>query len=710
MSTRPYTPLPSIPPPSTSLLRNRPSASSIANPISLNNPILPATPGAAGVFTPPDLPVTFDGDLAAYGEKVRVTSELAVALEMSNSGNKGLYFKSSANRAAASKGSAMYTTAMAKVVGMTNDALRAEEVVEARYATADFKVAVERYKAQVNGVVGKFEASADAYVQAQNIIYDADVTATKLQSLGIEKAVGFESDFALDIRKTENRVFMDQVSKEQAIASRDVKGYSSIRTDEFKQIKNQEAMGYEHGRNNEARSYDATVNASAVLDVATDLSTIKINSATTEATARIDGATKVSNARITATDNSSQARITTLGLKDNVDTEVTSNESAATLASTDVRYLASEQAAQSEGDTEIAEMGKVAIALQANKRDQYNATAQGMRDKMEARTAEMYDSIAARTSLIGARIDTARSTTNIGANARIEAARQEANAHEMAIPIITAGITTAVGAGVGFMERALQERLSFVKSSNEVLYSAESDALGSETTAHIDSIRITGTAEQKAATDRAKATIDGGEVRNNATHAATIKMKEAMVQAIRTRMNNSATRADNINRLVEGVTNSTNNSRLDADKATNEAQLGSQKIIDAADINALKALNDTRISTASAITDAELALKERENAARIEADGLQYAAQAYAMGKTAAANAYSSALGSAARRITQLNATTADSYGTTLLIRQGLMAEERAALFNFIKAAETQEVRRDIISYSKKLGSGGAAA
>src|SRR5574343_1257914 len=185
MSTRPETPL--FGAPSASILRNRPSASTIDNPISLDDPALPVLPDAARGFIESQMPSNLAAEVAALATSLQTASELAIVEGFVLNGNRGLYKRSSGNIHSLASAAANYVNTMGESLAKINDAARSAELVNTKYDISGFTVDVKRFVAQADGAVDRYEANAEAYVQAQNIIYESDITAIKLQDMGIER-------------------------------------------------------------------------------------------------------------------------------------------------------------------------------------------------------------------------------------------------------------------------------------------------------------------------------------------------------------------------------------------------------------------------------------------------------------------------------------------------------------------------------------------
>ena len=106
-------------PPSTEVLRNRPAALEIGNPIDIGMPILPAPIGLGPGFNAAEMPLTLQPIVELFKTDLQTSSELGLVQEVNNSANKGLYFRSSSNQVAAARAAAGAASATASGVKIT---------------------------------------------------------------------------------------------------------------------------------------------------------------------------------------------------------------------------------------------------------------------------------------------------------------------------------------------------------------------------------------------------------------------------------------------------------------------------------------------------------------------------------------------------------------------------------------------------------------
>ena len=121
MSTRPYSPLPVV---DTSILRTRPAAAPISNPISLVEPVLPEVPVKAKEFDEAQIPDGLEPSLQTFSASLQLAGELAIANGLAQNGVSGLYGRSSKIQQAVSAATTSYMTALGETYGRLNDAAR----------------------------------------------------------------------------------------------------------------------------------------------------------------------------------------------------------------------------------------------------------------------------------------------------------------------------------------------------------------------------------------------------------------------------------------------------------------------------------------------------------------------------------------------------------------------------------------------------------
>lgn len=700
MSVRPSTPLPTVP--DTTVLRNRPSASSINNPISLTDPVLPAVPAAASGFVAAPVPAELPVDLEAFRQKLQATSELALAKDLDNNGSKGLYFRSSATQQAAASSASNYLAEMGKEITAFNDVVRSSDLLNARYLTMDYAVAVKKYVAQVSGAVDRFEASADAYVQAQNIIYDADVTAIKLKDSGIEKAVGIESDYIADIRKTESQVFLNEVNRNEAISSREVQKRSQIRIDESKQLGIQGYTAYEHARSNEARAYEVGTISQAEYEAASNLAQARINVARSAAEVRRVGAISVSDARIAATtDTTTEKGIQQLAGYA-ADVTAVTQESAA-----QIQVLEMKQAARLDADLkmslgQIQKMRAISEASIANKGREFTASNEVLIDKTAAKIDISNLSLARRVSLNGERIAvTSQGYIDVNA-ARMASERSGLDAQLAAMPIVATGMASVVGQTTKDLTTALESKLEYVKEVNENIYNAEKDNAADELAATIASIKTTGAAEAKAATDRANASIEASQNRNEAILKSALDINEASLDLVRSKAVLLNQRTVEKYGVDEALQIMSDESDLNNIEVLNSVTLAADEITAGFDLDTIKGLNQARLESQGATIEATVKAREAEIEALLAADNVKQLAQAYAQERSLAAHAYTTSVSSEAGRIERAEGLKTSIITRAASLRESSLSRQWAAKASMLVASETMVTRRDVFAYHGK--------
>lgn len=700
MSVRPATAAPAAP--STELLRHRPGAANIPNPISLTEPTLPEIPGALAGFTAASIPQHLPVDLEAFRTKVQTASELGLVQEVNNSSNKGLYFRSSANGSAAAKAAGSYLTNMGKVIGGVNDVIRQSELIGAKYATADFEVAVKRYTAQVNGVVDRYEANADAFVQAQNIIYQADVTAIKLQDLGLEKAISLESGFITDVRKTESQAFISEVNRLEGIASREVGARSQIRISEKKQLGTQGYTLYEHTRNNEARAYEATTISTAEYQTAEILNEAKIKAAESAAEERRTGAIKVSSARLQASKDTTTEKGIQQTSKNATETTVFINESAATEDTIHAKYDALTAASNTVSAGEIDKITRVTASMVANKTAEYAAAGVVLTNKTNARIGATAKSVATRISMNPARIAAAVDGYKINVQARIDAAKIEAKAQKDVIPILTAAVSAVALENAKWAEKVFEKRLEQIKDVNEISFAAEKETAKNESAANVDSIKLIGEAEATAAKDRAAASTAAATTRNDATLDAIGKINKNMKDMTTAKMSLLQKLEEQDFATTEKVEKNLNDAKINIAKAQSQAALDNQATKDSFDLDTLKGINQARLEGQAGVVAAQIAFKEKETTARIKAAGVIATASAYATGLASDAAVYATIRSNESSRIVQTNSAIATAHGQASGVRAAIRSTQSAIATNYFIADSTQTTRIDTTTFIEK--------
>lgn len=699
MSLRPPTPTPVSP--STDLLRNRPGASSIPNPISLADPVLPSVPNALAGFTPADIPLALPVDLEAYRLKVQTASELGLVQEVNNSSNKGLYFRSSANRSAAAKSATTYLSGMAKVVGGVNDVIRQSELVGAKYATADYEVAVKRYTAQVTGVVDRYEANADAYVQAQNIIYQADVTAIKLQDLGVEKAIGLESGFITDVRKTESQAFLGEVTKLEGIASREVGARSQIRIAEMRQLGTQGYTLYEHTRNNDARSYESGVISRAEYQNASDLYGVRTEAARTASEQRRLGAIKVAEARLGGIQDTTAEKGIQQNNKYAIDLITTTNESNASGEAMTHKFAALLSASETVSAGEISKIQRVTANATVNKGLEYAATNTQLGLKTAARIAATIESVAKRTSINPERIAAAVDGYKLNVQARIDAAKIEAKAQRDAIPIITKAVVDVAVENAKWATQVFDLSLTQVKENNSAMLEVEKENAGKESAANVASIQTIGEAETKAAADRAGASTRAATTRNNASIEATKGVNANSLAMIKSKLE----LLNSLEKLefggTEQVASDLNEVKLAVEAAGAQATLDNQAIKDSLDLETLKGLNIARLAGEAGKIKARLDHADKETTAKIKAAGVLAGASVYAAGMASDAALYGTIRSNEATRIIQTNSAIVNAHHAAANMRATIRSRQSAVATQYWITSATQDQRQDIFTAKK---------
>jgi hypothetical protein len=585
---------------------------------------------------------------------------------------------------------------MAKI----NDAARSAELVNSKYEVSAFTVDVKKFTAQTEGAVDKFEANADAYVQAQNIIYESDVTARKLQDAGVERAIGLEASFAADIRKSESQTFVALDRSANSIRSREVERRASIRMEEARQLNTQGYTAYEHGRNNEARSYEAVAVSDAEYTSSAGTYGERNAWAVSVAEARIQVAKDTSAARNEALLATTSAQIDVSAAKTSASVQTATAEQDLIIQASYDKNSATIDQMYALSDAQIEKIMSISTNTRANKQQELLATSTVYAEKAAAHQSAIHATAASRATLTQERINSIESGYTKVTGAKIDVSSQELQARKDAMALGREALAQVIQINNSFLDTSLSNRLSKLTEINNITFTSEQTAAQIESNARIQALGVTSTADVKAATDRASASLAALDKRHQATFDAAQAMNTAAIDMTKAKIKIASDNLSAKNIKDEEITGNNNSTRLAVEASTQAAQITIASLEASNTLAGMVALNDARLAASQKNIDTETATREAELNAQLEAQGITLSAEAYANRKRLEAQSYMAAINMKSQSITSYNRAVMD--GQTRIT--GLLSNARTSaghlMTSYWEAVGSQTSRRDLYHYS----------